>query len=84
MQGHLSASQEAALRAMRDWFPASAAFHTDHDLLRFLRARDFHLDAARTMYQNYLHIVRAPPRCRSAHDRERGGAADAHCIEPHL
>ena len=46
---------------MRAWFPDSAAFHTDHDVLRFLRARDFNLDATRAMYQKYISTVRLRP-----------------------
>lgn len=39
-------------------FPSSRAFHTDHDMLRFLRAREFHLDDAKAMYRKYLKTVR--------------------------
>lgn len=59
LQGHLTAEQQAALGRMRSLFPGSAAFHTDHDVLRFLRARDFNLDATRAMYQNHISTVRA-------------------------
>ena len=46
---------------MRDAFPQSAAFHTDHDLLRFLRAREFNRKATWAMYQHYITMVRAQP-----------------------
>jgi CRAL/TRIO, N-terminal domain len=58
-QGHLTPEQEQKLEAMRKSFPESAAWHTDHDLLRFLRARSFDLQAARKMYSKYCLVVRA-------------------------
>ena len=54
----MTPDQEAALFKFRGWFPTSSVYHTDHDLLRFLRARDFNMDAARSMYNNYVTIVR--------------------------
>ena len=60
-QGYLTKEQEAKLRELRDAFPQSAAFHTDHDLLRFLRAREFNMKATRVMYQHYLSMVRCVP-----------------------
>ena len=57
MQGYLTKEQERELREMRSAFPQSAAFHTDHDLLRFLRAREFNRKATWAMYQHYLGMV---------------------------
>ena len=57
-QGYLTKEQEAKLREMRDAFPQSVAFHTDHDMLRFLRAREFNTKATHAMYQHYLSVVR--------------------------
>ena len=59
VQGYLTKEQEAALREMREGFPQSTAFHTDHDILRFLRAREFNMKATRAMYQHYLSMVRS-------------------------
>ncbi|KAK9827387.1 hypothetical protein WJX81_005359 [Elliptochloris bilobata] len=56
--GHLSAEQESALAALRARFPESPAFHTDYDLLRFLRAREFDLKAAAKMYNEYCTVYR--------------------------
>lgn len=56
-QGYLTEAQQVALDAMWAAFPASRAFHTDHDMLRFLRAREFHLDDAKAMYHKYLSTV---------------------------
>lgn len=57
-QGHLTLEQEQKLQAMRKSFPESTAWHNDHDLLRFLRARNFNLEAARKMYSKYCLVVR--------------------------
>ena len=57
LQGYLTKEQEMELREMRAAFPQSAAFHTDHDLLRFLRAREFNRKATWAMYQHYLSMV---------------------------
>ncbi len=49
---------------MRAAFPDSTYFCSDHDLLRFLRARHFDLPAARTMFSKYRNVVRPPRRRR--------------------
>ncbi len=60
LQGYLTKEQEMELREMRAAFPHSAAFHTDHDLLRFLRAREFNRKATWAMYNHYLSMVSLP------------------------
>ena len=57
-QGHLTAEQEAALAALRAAFPDSVNCCTDHDLLRFLRARHFELPATEIMFAKYCNVVR--------------------------
>jgi hypothetical protein len=56
--GHLSAEQADKLEAMKAAFPGASRFHTDHDLLRFLRARSFDLAAAKLMYRKYCTVYR--------------------------
>lgn len=56
--GFLNARQRATLLHMRKRFPSYAAFHSDHDLLRFLRAREFDLAAAEALYSNYWNVYR--------------------------
>lgn len=56
--GHLTEEQSAALVALRAAFPASGAFCTDHDLLRFLRARNFDLEATEALFWKYCHVYR--------------------------
>lgn len=46
---------------MRAAFPDSTYFCSDHDLLRFLRARHFDMPAACTMFSKYRNVVRPPP-----------------------
>lgn len=41
---------------MREMHLVSYRIHTDHDMLRFLRAREFNLPAASAMYANYLQL----------------------------
>lgn len=55
------------LREMRATFPQSAAFHTDHDLLRFLRAREFNRKATWAMYNHYLSMVGSLSLCSRCH-----------------
>ena len=61
-QGHLTPEQEQKLQAMRESFPESTAWHNDHDLLRFLRARGGNLEAARMMYSKYCVVVSSRKR----------------------
>lgn len=56
--GHLTAEQEDKLAAMRSRFPFYNNFHTDHDLLRFLRARSFDLAATQKLYNKYCTVYR--------------------------
>ena len=63
LQGYLTKEQELELREMRAAFPQSAAFHTDHDLLRFLRAREFNRKATWAMYNHYSGMVSLPSLC---------------------
>ena len=67
LQGYLTKEQEMELREMRAAFPQSAAFHTDHDLLRFLRAREFNRKATWAMYQHYLSMVSLSSHCLGSH-----------------
>ncbi len=55
--GHLTPQQEAALGALRHAFPVSMTMHTDHDMLRFLRAREFSVEETIAMYAKYLTVV---------------------------
>ena len=43
-----------ALEELKSRFPMYNQFHDEHDLLRFLRAREFDIEATTTMYRNYL------------------------------
>ncbi|CAG9463834.1 unnamed protein product [Pedinophyceae sp. YPF-701] len=52
--GSLTASQTAALEHLRARFPVSQLMHTDHDMLRFLRARDFDQKETERMYRKFL------------------------------
>jgi len=56
--GHLTPEHEAALAAMRSSFPDSYEFCTDHDMLRFLRARNFDLKASEEMFSRYRNVYR--------------------------
>lgn len=42
---------------MRSKFPFYKNFHTDHDLLRFLRARNFDLAATQKLYNKFCTVV---------------------------
>lgn len=48
--------QEDALCQVRWEHPVSLRIHTDHDMLRFLRARDFDVGEASAMYERYLRV----------------------------
>eukprot|EP00958_Prasinococcus_capsulatus_P014152 scaffold1481_cov401-Prasinococcus_capsulatus_cf.AAC.3 len=52
--GNLSSAQSKALAELKRRFPTYGNYHDDHDLLRFLRARDFDIEATTTMYRRYL------------------------------
>lgn len=52
--GYLDSRQKQALLDMRKAFPQSKKWHTDHDILRFLRARDFDLRKSQEMYRRYV------------------------------
>lgn len=46
---------------MRSSFPDSYEFCTDHDMLRFLRARNFDCKASEEMFNRYRNVVPPPP-----------------------
>jgi hypothetical protein len=54
--GDLSAAQQTALDAFKQHFTASHPHRplTDHECLRFLRARQFNLVNAQDMFRNFL------------------------------
>ena len=52
--GSLTSEETAKLATLRRTFPVSNYIHNDHDLLRFLRARQFSIPDTILMYQNCL------------------------------
>lgn len=56
-QGHLTEAQSAAMSAVRAAFPDSGRFCSDHDMLRFLRARNFDVEATEALFWKYCHVV---------------------------
>eukprot|EP01025_Chloroclados_australasicus_P020287 TRINITY_DN2139_c0_g1_i1.p1 TRINITY_DN2139_c0_g1~~TRINITY_DN2139_c0_g1_i1.p1 ORF type:complete len:615 (+),score=57.80 TRINITY_DN2139_c0_g1_i1:214-2058(+) len=57
-KGCLSDEQAECLRQVKERFPDYARFHSEHDMLKFLRSCNFNLDMMIEKYQKYIEEYR--------------------------